>query len=80
MKLIFSKDENNEINVQLQKGTIQENFSYIEMVRQLLERNVFEDTDFGNLSTEEQEKIQSMLNKISKIFEEDSNELSNLDL
>ena len=80
MKLIFSKDENNEINVQLQKGTIQENFSYIEMVRQLLERNVFEDTDFGNLSTEEQEKIQSMLNKISKIFEEDNNELSNLDL
>ena len=73
MKLIFSKDENNEISLQLQRGTTVENFSYVEMVRQLLERNTFEDTDFGNLSTEEQGKIQTMLDKISKALEEDSN-------
>jgi hypothetical protein len=71
MKLIFSKDENNEIYLQLQKGTIVEDFSYVEMVRQLLERNTFEDTNFGDLSVEEQGKIQTMLDKIGKIFQED---------
>jgi hypothetical protein len=73
MKLIFSKDDSNEISVQLQNGTIVETFSYTEMVSQLLINNKFEDTDFGNLSTEEQEKIQIMLDKISKVFEDDSN-------
>lgn len=74
MKLFFSKDENNEISLQLQRGTTAEDFSYIEMVRQLLERNTFEDTDFGNLSVEEQGKIQTMLDKIGKIFQEDEME------
>lgn len=71
MKLIFTKDTNNEINVQLQKGTIVEDFSYTEMVSQLLTQNVFDDTDFTNLSNEEQSKIQTMLNKISLVFQED---------
>jgi hypothetical protein len=75
MKLIFSKDNNNEISVQLQNGTIVEAFSYTEMVRQLLINNKFEDTDFGNLSTEEREKVQTMLDKISKVFEEDKIEV-----
>lgn len=74
MKLFFFKDENNEISLQLQRGTTAEDFSYIEMVRQLLERNTFEDTDFGNLSAEEQGEIQTMLDKISKIFQEDEME------
>lgn len=73
MKLIFSKDNStNEISLQLQRGTTVEDFSYVEMVRQLLERNVIEDTDFGNLSPEEQGKIQTMLDKIGKVFEEES--------
>jgi hypothetical protein len=72
MKLIFSKDDNNEISVQLQNGTIVDPFSYTEMVRQLLINNKFEDTDFDNLSSEEQAKIQVMLDKISKVFEDDS--------
>lgn len=71
MKLIFTKDTNNEINVQLQKGTVIEEFSYTEMVNQLLKRNVFDDTDFTNLSEEEQAKIQSMLDKISSVFHEE---------
>lgn len=71
MKLIFTKDANNEINVQLQKGTIVEDFSYTEMVSQLLTSNIFEDTDFTNLSDEEQAKIQIMLDKISTIFQEE---------
>ena len=71
MKLIFTKDTNNEINVQLQKGTVIEDFSYTEMVSQLLTNNVFDDTDFTNLSEDEQAKIQSMLDKISAVFQDE---------
>jgi len=74
MKLIFTKDENNEIDVRLQKGTVVEDFSYTEMVDQLLKNNVFDDTDFTNLAEEEQVKIQSMLDKISAVFQEEQNE------
>ena len=80
MKLIFLKDENNEISLQLQRGATVEDFTYVEMVRQLLERNTFEDTDFGNLSDEEQGKIQTMLDKINKVFEEESNVSNDLEL
>lgn len=79
MKLIFTKDTNNEINVQLQKGTVVEDFSYTEMVSQLLTQNVFDDTDFTNLSEEEQTKIQTMLDKISLVFQEDEAETDNVD-
>ena len=68
MKLIFTKDANNEINVQLQKGTVIEDFSYTEMVSQLLIDNVFEDTEFTNLLDEEKLKIQNMLDKIHEVF------------
>lgn len=74
MKLIFTKDANNEINVQLQKGTVVEDFSYTEMVSQLLTSNVFDDTDFTNLSGEEQAKIQNMLDKISSVFQDEEEE------
>lgn len=74
MKLIFTKDENNEIDVRLLKGTVVEDFSYTEMVDQLLTNNVFDDTDFTNLAEEEQAKIQSMLDKISTVFQEVQNE------
>lgn len=79
MKLIFTKDANNEINVQLQKGTIVEQFSYIEMVNQLLTQNVFDDTDFTNLSEEEQAKIQNMLDKISEIFQDEDEKEENVE-
>lgn len=71
MKLIFAKDKNNEIDVKLQKGTIIEDFTYPEMISQLLVDNNFRDTDFGNLTKEEQNKINSMLSKITDIFKED---------
>jgi hypothetical protein len=71
MKLFFTKKDNNEINVQLQKGTIVEDFSYTEMINQLLKNNNFDDTDFGNLSIEEKTKIQSMLEKICAVFKDE---------
>lgn len=74
MKLIFSKNTENEIDLKLQKGTVAEDFTYIEMVKQLLQKNEFEDTDFGNLSQDEQDKIKNMLTKISAVFEEEKEE------
>lgn len=71
MKLLFSKDSNNEIAVKLQNGTLIEDFTYIEMIRQLLIKNEFVDTDFGNLSETEINKIKSMLDKIAEVFVEE---------
>lgn len=80
MKLIFSKNTENEIDLKLQKGTITEDFTYIEMVKQLLQKNEFQDTDFGSLSHDEQEKINNMLKKISAVFEEDKEEENGITL
>lgn len=74
MKLIFTKDVNNEIDVKLQKGLIIEDFTYPEMISQLLVDNNFSDTDFGNLTKEEQNKINAMLSKITDIFKEEEKE------
>jgi hypothetical protein len=71
MKLIFTKNANTEIDVQLQKGTVAVDFTYTEMVRQLLINKKFEETDFTNLSDEEKQKIQGMLDKITEVFKED---------
>lgn len=71
MKLIFSKDEHNEVSVKIQKGTIEEEFTYIEMINQLLVNNDYTDTDYGNLSDTEQEKLKVMLGKISEVFDEE---------
>ena len=71
MKLIFSKNSTNEVNVQLQKGTIIENFTYIEMINQLLVDNNFKDVHFGNLSETEKSKINSMFEKITDVFKEE---------
>jgi hypothetical protein len=65
MKLIFNKDQNNEITVQLKIGTVTEDFSYTKMVKQLLKNNIFEDTDYTNISEEEKMRIEAMLKKIN---------------
>ncbi|MCK0192754.1 hypothetical protein QSE00_12510 [Arenibacter sp. M-2] len=71
MKLIFNKEENNDITVKIQQGTIPVEFTYTEMIKQLLENNTIDDTDFGNLSEEETKNLEDMLNKISDIFDEE---------
>lgn len=73
MKLFFNKEENNDITVKIQQGTIPIEFTYTEMVKQLLENNAIDDIDFGNLTEEEKESLKEMLGKISKIFEEEEN-------
>jgi hypothetical protein len=71
MKLLFNKEDNNDITVKIQQGTVPVEFTYTEMIKQLLENNTIDDTNFGNLSDDEQENLEDMLNKISEIFNED---------
>jgi hypothetical protein len=74
MKLIFNKEDNNDITVKIQQGTIPIEFTYTEMIKQLLENNTIDDTDFGNLSDDEKKNLEDMLGKISNIFEEEEEE------
>lgn len=73
MKLVFNKEDNNDITVKIQQGTIPVEFTYTEMIKQLLENNTFDNTDFGNLSDEETQNLEVMLEKISSIFDEEEN-------
>ncbi|NOT93824.1 hypothetical protein [Ferruginibacter sp.] len=74
MKLIFSKSKESELTVKLAIGTIAEDFSYTEMVKQLLKKNKFEDNQYSGLSAEEKSKIEEMLKKINQAVEEDEEE------
>ncbi|NMH86400.1 hypothetical protein [Flavivirga algicola] len=72
MKLLFNKEGNNNIIVKIQQGTVPIEFTYTEMIKQLIDNNVIDDTDFGNLSDDEQKNLKDMLNKISEIFNQDN--------
>ncbi|MBA6153702.1 hypothetical protein [Gelidibacter maritimus] len=71
MKLLFNKEDNNDITVKIQQGTVPVDFTYTEMIKQLLENNTIDDTDFGNLLDDEKDNLEEMLNKISEIFDEE---------
>ncbi|MFV8332229.1 hypothetical protein [Flavobacterium sp. GSP14] len=71
MKLLFKKEDNNDITVKIQQGTIPVEFTYTEMITQLLENNTIDDTDFSNLLDDEKENLEEMLSKISEIFNEE---------
>lgn len=64
MKLIFAKTENGDINVLIQKGTVTENFSYLEMLKQLLDKNEIDEPDFTGFEEQEKDRIKELLNKI----------------
>ena len=42
MKLFFKKDEIGNITIQLQKGTAVIDYDYVEMLKQLIEKNEIE--------------------------------------
>lgn len=64
MKLFFKKDEQGEIVLDIQKGTVRVDFDYVEMLRQLLERNEIEEPDFEGMDDEEITKVRELLAKI----------------
>lgn len=65
MKLHFSKNENGDILVQIEKGTILINFNYIEMLSQLIIKNEIEESEWGNLDEEERMKLRELLQQIT---------------
>lgn len=73
MKLLFTKEENGDIKAQIQQGTIAIDFSYTEMVKQLLDNNEIDDVDFVDLDEDEKGKINEMLEKIRQVFIEEEN-------
>lgn len=65
MKLHFKKNEKGDIQVQIEKGTVLSEFDYIEMLKQLIQRNQIECT-WENLDKDEQAKINELLDKIKE--------------
>lgn len=69
MKLIFSKGSDSDISVKIQQGTILVDFTYIEMISQLLRDGGSIECDYENLSEAEIDSIKAMVDKISTVFE-----------
>ena len=74
MKLIFSKDDENNLSIQMATGTVVEDFTYVEMIKGLIKNNKFDDTQYDEKITEEErEKIESMLKKINESIGQENN-------
>lgn len=71
MKLIFNKNAENEITVKMAVGTVAEDFSYTEMIKQLLKKNKFESNQFEGLSDDEKKRIEEMLDKINLAIDDE---------
>jgi hypothetical protein len=72
MKLYFSKDSSNEIVVKMSISTVVEEFSYVEMIKNLLLDNNFDETDFSaEITADEKGRIETMLSSINESVEEE---------
>lgn len=63
MKLHFNKTESGDIQVQIENGTVLNEFNYVEMLTQLMQDNSIE-SNWGNLDEQEQNKMGELLGKI----------------
>lgn len=71
MKLIFRKDESQEITVLIRDQIAEEPFSYIAMIKALIAKNEFELSEFEEGITEqEKESINKMLLQINASIQE----------
>lgn len=67
MKLIFSKDSNQEILVSCKKGENATEFNYISMIKELINVKKLEEPEFdGDFSEAEIESVRSMFNDINQ--------------
>lgn len=75
MRLFFTKNERGDVEVQIEKGTSTIPFSYIEMLRQLLQKNeIADNSEFSGLEDEEVSALKSMLSEICKAVDKGLNE------
>ncbi|RLJ97755.1 hypothetical protein C8N27_2846 [Tenacibaculum discolor] len=77
MKLYFSKDDQDEIVVKMSTSTVQEDFSYVEMIKNLLNNNEFDETEFSSdFSDDEKSRIETMLSSINESIASENGEES----
>lgn len=67
MKLIFKKNEAGDVAVTMFKGTAETQFSYIEMVKGLLEKEPLESEFDETITADEQSQIKDVLAEIEAI-------------
>ena len=64
--MIFSRDEEKNLSLKLVRGTITEDFSYVNMIKELIDGKSFEDPVYpDNITEEEKARISIMLDKIN---------------
>lgn len=67
MKLVFRKDEDHQIRVFQAANDEQKEFSYVEMIKELVDSNELEEPDISSDFTEAEIKsIRSMVSHINK--------------
>lgn len=67
MKLVFKKNEQNEISVVRRIGDKEQDFSYVDMIKALIETKSLEPPDvLGGFSEAEKSSIKSMTSFINK--------------
>ncbi|HEX8015095.1 MAG TPA: hypothetical protein VF465_07665 [Flavobacterium sp.] len=71
MRLLFTKEANGDIKAQIHTGTILTDFTYTDMINQLLENKEIDDVEFIGLEDDEKTKIEEMLDEISSVFADD---------
>jgi len=75
MKLIFKKEEDQNISIHIAQGTAPIEFTYVDMIKDLLKANEIEESIFeGDISDEEKERLNTMLQKIKASMAEDPTE------
>ena len=72
----FSKNEDDNIDIQIVSGATTIDFTYVDMVKELMVNNSIEEPVFddGAVSEDEKERIKTMLKKISEVISEVEND------
>jgi len=69
MKLIFEKDQDKNMEVKIRDGLSEKEFSYVEMIKMLRDKNEFEASEFNaDITDDEKERINNMLSKINEVI------------
>ena len=69
MKLIFEKDKEKNMEVKIRDGISEKEFSYVEMIKMLRDKNEFEASEFdAEIAEDERERINTMLSKINEVI------------
>lgn len=67
MKIVFRKNEKHEISVVSKDGDGESEFSYISMIKKLIDNKQLEDPEFdGDFSESEKENVRSMISQINQ--------------